>query len=184
MIHGRLSPLNLDVSRFEREENSKEIDQVNEQDQEYSHDHYSTQENLNVVAQSMGLNKDDPSTKAASPNSNNILNLRSKKEEQKNNENDDENSSFIMYHGQIFSGVIKFFNQKNQFGFITQDEGDKDIFFHYEDIKSNMCPKKTLKNADKDFIIKVSYQKKFYVGKKKDSYKAVNIKVENISERS
>ena len=78
---------------------------------------------------------------------------------------------------------LSFSIQNNQFGFILQNGTNKEVFFHYEDIKNNKCPKKILRQADKGCIFKVSYQVKYYFGKKKDSYKAINIKIESMEER-
>ena len=185
MIQGRLSPLNLDRSRLGREEISKEEiskEEISVVDQSLTNENanYSIEENKNTLSLPLNPNKDDQSMRAASPNSNSIVKSKNNLQDNASNEN---GSSFIMHQGKIFYGTIKFFNQKNEFGFIIQDEGDKDLFFHYEDIKSNNCPRKLLKNADKDYIFKVSYQVMFYVGKKKNNYKAINIKIENISER-
>lgn len=179
MIQGRLSPLNLDASRFEKEDIMKEP--VVNVDQEPKTEALEVNNESNLApTQRLEKKKIDPSMASASPNSSNLP----KDQDNDSNEDNDEGSSYIMYGGKFFTGVVKFFNQKNQFGFILQDEGAKDIFFHYEDIKGTMCPKKVLRKADKDCVFKVSYQVKFYIGKKKNSQKAVNIKIESMAERN
>ncbi|RMH71093.1 MAG: cold-shock protein [Gemmatimonadetes bacterium] len=35
------------------------------------------------------------------------------------------------------TGVVKWFNEKKGYGFITQDNGDKDVFIHYSEIQGD-----------------------------------------------
>ena len=179
MIQGRLSPLNLDASRFEKEEIAKETTVTRGLDSKNEIIQTNEDESTRIESQRLEQKEIDPSMTSASPNSNSLL----KDHDKDKDEDNDDGSSYIMYGGKVFTGVIKFFNQKNQFGFILQDEGGKDIFFHYEDIKGTMCPKKVLRKADKNCVFKVSYQVKFYIGKNKNSQKAVNIKIESMAER-
>lgn len=34
------------------------------------------------------------------------------------------------------TGIVKFYNQEKRFGFITPDEGSKDVFVHLNGVKS------------------------------------------------
>jgi CspA family cold shock protein len=38
---------------------------------------------------------------------------------------------------EILNGSVKWFNSEKGFGFITQDNGGKDIFVHYKQVKTN-----------------------------------------------
>lgn len=120
--------------------------------------------------------KVDPATISASPNS--IATHRDGKLNEGNKlANNDKEEDVLLFNGKIFTGDIKFFNVKNKFGFILQEDTQKDVFFHYEDIKKTKIPKKMLKKAFEELLFTVSYQVKAYTGKKDASTKAVNIKV-------
>ncbi len=47
------------------------------------------------------------------------------------------------------TGTVKWFNGRKGFGFITPDEGDKDIFVHYSQIKADDGEFATLNENDK-----------------------------------
>ena len=64
-----------------------------------------------------------------------------------------------------FTGTVAWFNVKRGFGFITRDNGEKDIFAHYSDI--NQPGFKLLMAGDR-----VSFQEDYNY---KDRLKAVNI---------
>ena len=99
MIQGRISPLNLDASRFEKEETSKEV----EAEEEIVKNVKPMKETSNFLTLPIEKKKIDPSISSASPNSNHVS----------NSHNDEENeNSFIINNGEIFNGIIKFFNSK------------------------------------------------------------------------
>ena len=47
------------------------------------------------------------------------------------------------------TGTIKWFNARKGFGFITPDEGEKDVFVHYSAIKTEENEFATLNENDK-----------------------------------
>jgi CspA family cold shock protein len=51
------------------------------------------------------------------------------------------------------TGIVKWFNESKGFGFITPDEGGKDLFAHFSEIQGNGF--KTLKEAQRvEFVVK------------------------------
>lgn len=49
--------------------------------------------------------------------------------------------------GEIMRGTVKWFNDARGFGFITPDEGERDLFVHYSQIEGDGF--KTLKEGQK-----------------------------------
>jgi len=172
--YGKISPLNLDASRFEPGNSKNASREPSETKNEAESSRAITQVALPVVTNQKLANS---AMASASPNSNVVLQKPEVIAEET------EESSFLMFDEKVFKGQIKFFNQLNKYGFILQDSGEKDIFFHFEDIKNNKVPKKFLRQADTDLEIRVSYQIKAYQGKNKFSTKAVNIKIENMMKK-
>jgi len=67
----------------------------------------------------------------------------------------------------VFTGTVDWFNTQKGFGFITRDDGGKDIFAHYSDI--SMEGYKIIMAGDK-----VSFEEDFSF---KDRLKAINIEL-------
>ena len=50
-------------------------------------------------------------------------------------------------------GTVKWFNDAKGFGFITPDDGGKDLFAHFSEIKANGC--RSLQEGQKvEFVVK------------------------------
>ena len=63
------------------------------------------------------------------------------------------------------SGKIKWFNSKKGYGFITEDETNKDIFLHVSALESSKLR-----------ILKEDQKLKFDIKEEKDKLQAVNLK--------
>lgn len=76
-----------------------------------------------------------------------------------------------------YSGRLKFFDEAKNYGFIVMDEDGSDIFVHYDDLVKANLSKDLLKTAKKGNNIKLSFGCHNYVGKHKNSKKAVDIEM-------
>jgi cold shock CspA family protein len=76
-----------------------------------------------------------------------------------------------------FTGTLKFFDPKKNYGFIIQDEDGSDIFAHFDDFQIANVGKDVLKKAKKGYIVRFSYSKMMYIGKYKKSKKAHKIEL-------
>ena len=63
------------------------------------------------------------------------------------------------------SGKVKWFNSKKGYGFITEDETNKDIFLHVSALEQSKLR-----------ILKEDQKIKFDIEKEQDKLKAINIK--------
>uniref|UniRef100_A0A7S3NTR8 CSD domain-containing protein n=1 Tax=Euplotes crassus TaxID=5936 RepID=A0A7S3NTR8_EUPCR len=80
----------------------------------------------------------------------------------------------------VGTGMLKFFNQQHQYGFIVYDKDGSDIFFHYDDVKHTQLSKEFLRHATENYDVRFSFQILDYIGKYESSKKAVNINLLSI----
>lgn len=78
------------------------------------------------------------------------------------------------------TGMLKFFNQQHQYGFIVLEKDGSDIFFHYDDVKHTQLSKEFMRHATENYDVKFSFQILDYTGKYESSKKAVNINLLSI----
>ena len=80
---------------------------------------------------------------------------------------------------EIYTGKVIFYNKKRKFGFISLDSpAGCDVFFHDDDIISKGNKKKIKQHLLNCFLgmkVTVSFNLMNYLGKYKDSLKAINI---------
>ena len=75
------------------------------------------------------------------------------------------------------TGRLKFFNEGQGYGFILSDIDQKDLFFHYDDMKKTNLSKQFLKDAKNRFIVRFQFKVMAYYGKYSLSKKAVDIEL-------
>ena len=80
----------------------------------------------------------------------------------------------------IGTGLLKFFNQQHQYGFIVSEKDGTDIFFHYDDVKHTLLSKEFLRHSTENFNIRFSFQILDYIGKYESSKKAVSLNLLSI----
>ncbi len=78
------------------------------------------------------------------------------------------------------TGTLKFFYESDLYGFLVGDSDGKDVFFHYDDMKTAALPmltKEDLTYAARDpySTIRFAYNKLAYFGRYGLSMKAINI---------
>lgn len=79
---------------------------------------------------------------------------------------------------EIFTGIMKHFDEIKNYGFILMDRDHTEIFFHNEDvIKYKGISKDFLKTCRSGNIITVSFRCIQYIGKYKLSRKAIDIRI-------
>ena len=80
----------------------------------------------------------------------------------------------------VFQGRLKFFDDKNGFGFITvlhQSRSNEDIFVYRNEFEKSGIDIDAVKSAKQGGVIEFSFQIARYFGKYKESKKAINITV-------
>lgn len=80
----------------------------------------------------------------------------------------------------VGTGLLKFFNQQHQYGFVISEKDGSDIFFHFDDVKHTQLSKEFLRHASENYDVRFSFQILDYVGKYESSKKAVNINLLSI----
>jgi len=55
------------------------------------------------------------------------------------------------------TGVLKFFNDLKNFGFIVSENEKEDVFFHFDDIKDTKLSKEFLKEAKTKYLCKFAF---------------------------
>ena len=79
---------------------------------------------------------------------------------------------------EIYTGILKHFDDNRNYGFILMDIDHSEIFFHFEDVvKSKGVTKEFLKSCRLGNIIKVSFECIKYIGKYDKSRKAVGVQI-------
>jgi len=84
----------------------------------------------------------------------------------------------------VGTGLLKFFNQQHQYGFIISEKDGSDIFFHYDDVKHTLLSKEFLRHATENYDVRFSFHILDYIGKYESSKKAVNINLLSIISKS
>lgn len=77
-----------------------------------------------------------------------------------------------------YLGELKFFNEAKEYGFIVKDDDQKDIFFHFDDLrKEHMLTKPFLRHAKDVYRIRFAFNILNYFGVNGESQKAVDIEL-------
>lgn len=75
-------------------------------------------------------------------------------------------------------GSLKFFYENDHYGFLVGDHDNKDVFFHFDDMKDTGLTKEQLISArEKHYMIRFAYNKLAYFGRHGLSMKAINIEL-------
>jgi len=75
------------------------------------------------------------------------------------------------------TGRLKFFDEVQNYGFIVVDGDESDLFVHYDDLKTSKLSRDILRQAKTNYFLQFSFDIVKYVGKHKESRKAVNLKL-------
>ena len=76
------------------------------------------------------------------------------------------------------TGRLKFFEESKNFGFIICEEDEKqEIFVHLDDLERANLSRDLLRTAKKGAIIRLSFSVYHYIGRHKNSVKAVDLKL-------
>lgn len=90
-------------------------------------------------------------------------------------------SSLCDLTGLKSTGVLKFFNDTKNFGFMVNESDGDDVFFHFDDIKDTKLSKDFLREAKNKYLVKFAFTIQTYFGKHSNteapSKKAINIEL-------
>ena len=87
------------------------------------------------------------------------------------------NSQFKNDEAKKEIGTLKFVNEKEKFGFFTLLNDGSDVFFHLEDVVNSGISPEILLNSRGNPNILFQFEIFYYVGKYKQSRKAINIHI-------
>ncbi|KAM3137941.1 hypothetical protein pb186bvf_010022 [Paramecium bursaria] len=76
-----------------------------------------------------------------------------------------------------YTGKLKFFDDQKNYGFIIMDTDKSDIFVHLDDLQKAGLSKEYLKQAKHGSQLRFQFECMKYVGKYKESRKAVDLKI-------
>jgi cold shock CspA family protein len=79
--------------------------------------------------------------------------------------------------GERFTGDLKFFDEKKNYGFLVMDLDKSDIFVHYDDLLKANITKETLSANRTGIQLKFSFSCMNYIGKYNKSRKAVDLEL-------
>ncbi|EGR31360.1 hypothetical protein IMG5_112050 [Ichthyophthirius multifiliis] len=79
----------------------------------------------------------------------------------------------------LYTGTLKFFDHEKNYGFIVEDSTKSDIFLHNDDLQKANISKNALLGQKQGQIIRFQFCCMEYIGKYKQSRKAVDIKLLN-----
>jgi cold shock CspA family protein len=75
------------------------------------------------------------------------------------------------------TGTLKFFYEGDHYGFLVGDSDNKDVFFHFDDMKDTNLSKDQLFQIRETYTVRFAYNKLAYFGRYGLSMKAINIEL-------
>jgi hypothetical protein len=78
------------------------------------------------------------------------------------------------------TGRLKFFDEVQNYGFLVVDGDESDLFVHYDDLKVSKLSRDILRQAKTNYFLLFSFDIVKYIGKYKESRKAINLKLINV----
>jgi cold shock CspA family protein len=78
------------------------------------------------------------------------------------------------------TGLLKFFNEHKNYGFMVSDLDGSDIFFHFDDLAGTNLTREFLRDAKLTYVVRFAFSILAYYGKYNFSKKAVDIELLSI----